>query len=796
LNIVNMTRRSTGIGSMPMSERRLTLWKLTRTTWKEVTVRKLSILLLFCFSALALAQVNNGSVSITTTGDTKKITNLYGGLIGTFEEVPTGTVSAVSITIQGCMKNGTCDTAADTYTGTTAAVRSVNFTKAYTYYLITATWTGSGTWTVNYSVTTAQNGNSGGGAVSSVFGRTGAVVAVSGDYSCAQVTGCTTAAFQANGTPLTSSATINFQNSAAFNGLTATFANPSAGNVQLGFSGTLGPSGIGTLVAGSNGLATSATTDTTNATNISSGTLNCAREPAYTGDATSTAGTCATTVGALNGTSLGGLSTGILKNTTGTGVPSIAVAGDFPTLNQNTTGTSANLSGTQTANFFYAAPNGSSGTGAWRAIVAADIPTLNQNTTGTASNLSGTPALPNGTTATTQTAGDVTTKIATDAFVSTIFAAPPGIGSTTPASGAFTTATASTSMTSSTFYGLSIAGAVQICGSNNVNCTQSFAGQLGSMLIDGAHNSSVNASANAGPLLLMGGVLNSTPNAASLEGAIQIAAGYLKGTTITAIGDIECGTTTAFTVTDCPVGTGNVIGIAVKITNPVVVVTHGTVPVILDNTATIGDFICKSSSVAGQGHDNGTVPCPPMTPEIGVVIAVAGTLPGLTGIASGTTVLSTSLPEVELHIGGQGVSQSGAVNSTGQTAAISTATLCGATSDACNIAGQYHLHWNFWGSGTACSSVTAGSVTFLLTWTDENAVAHSAVALQMMAQTGAATSAMQASFPFQTALANESASGDFTFSTNGSIVQYATGYTACTTGTGTYNLRAAVTRVQ
>lgn len=759
-------------------------------------MRKLSILLLFCFSALALAQVNNGSVSITTTGDTKKITNLYGGLIGTFEEVPTGTVSAVSITIQGCMKNGTCDTAADTYTGTTAAVRSVNFTKAYTYYLITATWTGSGTWTVNYSVTTAQNGNSGGGAVSSVFGRTGAVVAVSGDYSCAQVTGCTTAAFQANGTPLTSSATINFQNSAAFNGLTATFANPSAGNVQLGFSGTLGPSGIGTLVAGSNGLATSATTDTTNATNISSGTLNCAREPAYTGDATSTAGTCATTVGALNGTSLGGLSTGILKNTTGTGVPSIAVAGDFPTLNQNTTGTSANLSGTQTANFFYAAPNGSSGTGAWRAIVAADIPTLNQNTTGTASNLSGTPALPNGTTATTQTAGDVTTKIATDAFVSTIFAAPPGIGSTTPASGAFTTATASTSMTSSTFYGLSIAGAVQICGSNNVNCTQSFAGQLGSMLIDGAHNSSVNASANAGPLLLMGGVLNSTPNAASLEGAIQIAAGYLKGTTITAIGDIECGTTTAFTVTDCPVGTGNVIGIAVKITNPVVVVTHGTVPVILDNTATIGDFICKSSSVAGQGHDNGTVPCPPMTPEIGVVIAVAGTLPGLTGIASGTTVLSTSLPEVELHIGGQGVSQSGAVNSTGQTAAISTATLCGATSDACNIAGQYHLHWNFWGSGTACSSVTAGSVTFLLTWTDENAVAHSAVALQMMAQTGAATSAMQASFPFQTALANESASGDFTFSTNGSIVQYATGYTACTTGTGTYNLRAAVTRVQ
>jgi hypothetical protein len=39
------------------------------------------------------------------------------------------------------------------------------------------------------------------------------------------------------------------------------------------------------------------------------------------------------------------------------------------------------------------------------------------NTSGTAANLSGTPALPNGTTATTQTAGDSSTKLATDAFV-------------------------------------------------------------------------------------------------------------------------------------------------------------------------------------------------------------------------------------------------------------------------------------------------------------------------------------------------------------------------------------------
>ena len=49
-------------------------------------------------------------------------------------------------------------------------------------------------------------------------------------------------------------------------------------------------------------------------------------------------------------------------------------------------------------------------------IVATDIPTLNQNTTGTAANLSGTPALPNGTTAVTQSALDDSTKLSTTAY--------------------------------------------------------------------------------------------------------------------------------------------------------------------------------------------------------------------------------------------------------------------------------------------------------------------------------------------------------------------------------------------
>lgn len=61
------------------------------------------------------------------------------------------------------------------------------------------------------------------------------------------------------------------------------------------------------------------------------------------------------TVAKINGTSMAGLSTGILKNTTTTGVPSIAIASDFPTLNQNTSGnaatvtTNANLTGDVTS---------------------------------------------------------------------------------------------------------------------------------------------------------------------------------------------------------------------------------------------------------------------------------------------------------------------------------------------------------------------------------------------------------------------------------------------------------------
>ena len=92
-----------------------------------------------------------------------------------------------------------------------------------------------------------------------------------------------------------------------------------------------------TLIAGSNiTLTTDATDD-----KVTIATTGLANQT-HTGDAT---GATALIVVGINNTILSGLATGILKNTTTTGVPSIAVASDFPTLNQNTTGSSASCTG-------------------------------------------------------------------------------------------------------------------------------------------------------------------------------------------------------------------------------------------------------------------------------------------------------------------------------------------------------------------------------------------------------------------------------------------------------------------
>ena len=545
---------------------------------------------------------------VSTSGNTITVPNIVGAFNASFEEIPSGSPATVSVTIQGCFRAHTCDTAADTNTSTSATIREVAFSKLYTYFLITASWTGgtSATITVNPAISTARFGGGGGGGIPAPTGAGQTFVSTAagaGNWTWGSASGIT---LQTNGGTNTSQTTLNIVNAAAFNGLTFTWTSGSGGQVTPALGGTLNAAGLtatgvgagsctscnltynaqgqllvaangsggGLTDPGSNGVvkrtalnttAIAASTDIvalfagctgtqylgadgnchtasgagtvtsisqtvpswlniTGSPITSSGTLaitaatgqtshqvigTCGTATAFspcslvaadiptlnqntTGSAASFTGNlagdvtgtqAATVVGAINGVSLSGLATGILKNTTTTGHPSIAVAVDFPTLNQNTTGSAASFSGslagdvtgTQSATSVVkvnggavpvSAPllgsNGSSQPTSVTTIPTSTVPaftgdmtntagslattvgklngaavpasatvvgtnsssqivaqtgTITNNTSGTAANLSGTPALPNGTSCTTQTVGDNTTKCATDAFV-------------------------------------------------------------------------------------------------------------------------------------------------------------------------------------------------------------------------------------------------------------------------------------------------------------------------------------------------------------------------------------------
>lgn len=92
---------------------------------------------------------------------------------------------------------------------------------------------------------------------------------------------------------------------------------------------------------------------------------------------------------------------GTVTSVGGTGtVSGLTLTGTVTTTGNLTLGgtlsVTANDFASQTANTVLIAPNGTAGTPTFRALVAADIPTLNQNTTGTAANVTGTVAVANG----------------------------------------------------------------------------------------------------------------------------------------------------------------------------------------------------------------------------------------------------------------------------------------------------------------------------------------------------------------------------------------------------------------
>ncbi len=145
------------------------------------------------------------------------------------------------------------------------------------------------------------------------------------------------ATFQANGTNLLSQSTINFINSVATNGLTLTFANPAAGEVQLGLSGILSVAGGGTgtatpgLVAGTNVTITGTWPDQTIAASSTAST-------AFSAITGSTNTTAAMLVG--SGASLGPTGSGTVSanEVNGAGIPASANCVSTNSIGQFTTG--------------------------------------------------------------------------------------------------------------------------------------------------------------------------------------------------------------------------------------------------------------------------------------------------------------------------------------------------------------------------------------------------------------------------------------------------------------------------
>ena len=203
-------------------------------------------------------------------------------------------------------------------------------------------------------------------------------------------------------------------------------------------------------------------------------------------------------------------------------------------------------------------------------------------------------------------------------------------------------------------------------------------------------------------------------------------------------------------------------------------------------TAGFIDFPQGTTSASVAPCNTATSICiqAPTSVTAGVETLAGALAPGLVMLAGSSSAAQESHSGDTAH----------AVVANTQTGAITTATLCAATAGtACGQAGQYRISFNFWGSGTACSAVTAGSVPLNITWTDEAAHAHTTIPFPLYDQYKAVWGN---AFYFNTALTTESAQGSMVISTNGTIIQYATTYTGCTTGTGTYNLRATVEQLQ
>ena len=229
--------------------------------------------------------------------------------------------------------------------------------------------------------------------------------------------GTVSAALSGNATTATTLQTARTIGGVSFNGS----ANINLPGVNIaGNQNTTGTAsnvtGTVAIANGGTGAATAATARTNlGATTVGSNFFTLTNPSAITFVRINADNTVSTLDAATFRTAIGaGTGSGTVTSVTGTS-PVVSSGGTTPAISlASGYGDTQNPYASKTANFVLAAPNGTAGVPTFRAIVAADIPTLNQNTTGTAANVTGTVAIANGGT------GETTRQAAMDALAGAV----------------------------------------------------------------------------------------------------------------------------------------------------------------------------------------------------------------------------------------------------------------------------------------------------------------------------------------------------------------------------------------
>jgi hypothetical protein len=222
--------------------------------------------------------------------------------------------------------------------------------------------------------------------VTSVNGQTGAVsVGTVTSVAATAGTGITV-----TGSPITSSGTLTITNSAPDQTVALTGAGTtSISGTYPNFTITSNDAYVGTVTSVGITAGTGITVSNSPITSSGSMTVGVSTKLANFVNLSGSGLIAQNGSGALNAVTItGGTGISVAHGNGTSGNPTISLASGYgDTLNPYTS---------KTANYFLAAPDGTAGVPTFRAVVAADIPTLNQNTTGTASNVTGTVAIANG----------------------------------------------------------------------------------------------------------------------------------------------------------------------------------------------------------------------------------------------------------------------------------------------------------------------------------------------------------------------------------------------------------------